>query len=203
MKKNIVALSALAAISTSVFAGGNVAVIVPEVEEVVVVDNSSFYIGLGLSAVSARDSAISMDIFNGKYGQDRLGSIMFQAGYNFNEYVAVEGRYSTSISNEDLVEMNGWSLFVKPQYPVTEDFNIYALIGFGGVTLDPVNNSGVDVDETGFQWGLGVSYDITESIAIFADYTNLANDMDGYYYTSPDLLQVDVDTFNVGLTYTF
>ena len=203
MKKNIVALSALAAISTSVFAGGNVAVIVPEVEEVVVVDNSSFYIGLGLSAISARDAAYSMDIFNTKPGQERLGNILFQAGYNFNEYVAVEGRYTTSVTHEDSAEMNSWSLFVKPQYPVTEDFNIYALLGFGGVTLDPVNNSGVDVDDTGFQWGLGVSYDITESIAVFADYINLANDMDGYFYTSPDMTQVDVDTFNVGLTYTF
>ena len=203
MKKNIVALSALAAISTSLFAGGNYAAIAPVVEEPVVVDNSSFYVGLGLSAVSARDAAVSMDIFNAKHGQDRLGNILFQAGYNYNEYIAVEGRYTTGISNEDLVEMSGWSLFVKPQYPVTEDFNIYALLGFGGITLDAVNNSGVDVDETGFQWGLGLSYDITDSIAIFADYTNLANDMDGYYYTSPDLLQVDVDAFNVGVTYKF
>ena len=203
MKKSIVTLSAIAAISTSLFAGGNVAVIAPVVEEPVVVDNSSFYIGLGLNAISARDAAVSMDIFNGKVGQDRLGNILFQAGYNYNEYIAVEGRYTTSITNEDLVEMSGWSLFVKPQYPVTEDFNIYALLGFGGVTLDGVNNSGVDVDETGFQWGLGLSYDITESIAIFADYTNLANDMDGYYYTSPDLIQVDVDAFNVGVTYKF
>ncbi len=203
MKKYIITLSAVSAISTSLFAGGDVAVIVPVVEEPIVVDNSSFYVGLALSAISSRDAAVSMDIFNAKYGQDRLGNIMFQAGYNFNEYVAVEGRYTTTLSDEDLVEMSGWSLFVKPQYPVTEDFNIYALFGFGGVTLDPVSNSGVDVDDTSFQWGLGVSYDITESIAVFADYTNLANDMDGYYYTSPDMTQVDVDAFNLGLTYTF
>jgi opacity protein-like surface antigen len=99
--------------------------------------------------------------------------------------------------------MDGWSLFVKPQYPVTEDFNIYALLGFGGVNIDSVTTEIVDVDDTSFQWGLGASYDITESIAIFADYTNLANDMDGYFYTSTDLTQVDVDTFNVGLTYKF
>ena len=203
MKKHIVTLSAIAAISTSLFAGGNYGVIAPVVEEPVVVDNSSFYVGLGLSAISAREASVSMDIFDAEYGQDRLGNIIFQAGYNFNEYVAVEGRYSTGISDEDLVEMSGWSLFVKPQYPVTEDFNIYALLGFGGVTLDEVNNSGVDVDETGFQWGLGLSYDITESITVFADYTSLANDMDGYYYTDPDLLQVDVDAFNLGLTYKF
>ena len=202
MRKNIITLSAVAAISTSLFAGGNVAVIAPVVEEPVIVDNSSFYIGLGLSAVSARDSEVSLD-FSTTPGQDRLGNVTFQAGYNFNEYVAVEGRYTTSFTHEDNVEMDGWSLFVKPQYPVTEDLNIYALLGFGGVKLDSVTALVVDVDDTTFQWGLGASYDITESIAIFADYTNLANDMDGYFYTSLDQVQVDVDTFNVGLTYKF
>ena len=202
MKKNIVTFSALVAISSSLFAGGNVVVIAPVVEEPVVVDNSSFYIGLALSAVSARDSAVSLD-FSTTPGQERLGNVTFQAGYNFNEYVAVEGRYTTSFTHEDIIEMDGWSLFVKPQYPVTEDFNIYALLGFGGVNLDSVTASVVDVDDTGFQWGLGANYDITENIAIFADYTNLANDMDGYFYTSPDLIQVDVDTFNIGLTYKF
>jgi len=202
MKKNIVALSVLAAISTSLFAGGNVAVIAPVVEEPIVVDNSSFYVGLGLSAVFARDAAVSLD-FSTAPGQDRLGNVTFQAGYNFNEYVAVEGRYTTSFTHETNIEMDGWSLFVKPQYPVTEDFNIYALLGFGGVNLDSVTTKIVDVDDTSFQWGLGASYDITENIDIFADYTNLANDMDGYFYTSTDQTQVDVDTFNVGLTYKF
>jgi len=201
MKKNIVALSALAAISTSLIAGGNVAAIVPVVEEPVVVDNSSFYIGLGVSAVSARDAAVSMDIFSTKDGQDRLGNATFQAGYNFNEYIAVEGRYTTSFTHESNVEMDGWSLFVKPQYPVTEDFNIYALLGFGGVNIGTVTERVVNVDDTGFQWGLGASYDITENIAVFGDYTNLANDMDGIFYNGA--LQVDVDTFNVGVTYKF
>ncbi len=202
MKKNIITLSAVAAISTSLFAGGNAAVIAPAVEEPVI-DNSSFYVGLGLSAISTRDAAVSMDVFNAKAGQDRLGNVTFQAGYTFNEYVAVEGRYTTSISDEHWVELSGWSLFVKPQYPVMEDFNIYALLGFGGVTMDAVNNSGVDVDDTGFQWGLGLSYDITENITVFGDYTNLANDMDGYYWNRPGPLQVDADAFTLGLTYKF
>ena len=202
MKKSIAALGALVVISSSVFAGGDFVAVEPVIDEpVVVVDNSSFYVGLALSAVSSRDAAVSMDIFNGKYGQDRLGNISFQAGYNFNEYVAVEGRYTTTISDEDLVEMDGWSLFVKPQYPVTEDINIYALIGFGGVTMDPVNGSTVNVDDSGFQWGLGASYAFTENISIFFDYTNLANDMDGVYWNGA--LQVDADAFNLGVTYTF
>ncbi len=198
MKKSIMSLAAVVAMSSFGFAGGDVAVIPVVVEEV---DNSSFYLGLGLAAVSTRDAEVSMDFFNDKSGQGRLGNIAFQAGYNYNEYIAVEGRYSTTISNEDSVEMSGWSLFVKPQYPVTEAFNIYALLGFGGVTMDAVNESAVDVDDSGFQWGLGASYDFTENVSVFFDYTSLASNMDGIYVNGA--LEADADAFTLGVTYTF
>ena len=198
MKKVTLSLLAAVAMSSMAYAGGDIVPAPMPMEEV---DNSSFYVGLALSAVSTRDAAVSMDIFNAKAGQDRLGNLTFLAGYNYNEYIAVEGRYTTTISDDDLVEMDGWSLFVKPQYPVTEDFNIYALLGFGGISMDPVAGKYVDVDDSGFQWGLGASYDFTENISVFFDYTNLANDMDGIYWDGG--LEVDADAFNLGLTYKF
>ncbi len=197
MKKIMLSMSAVMTMGSFAVAGGDI-VPVPVVAEA---DNSSFYLGLAISAVSTRDASVSMDIFNVKDGQDRLGNLTFQAGYNFNEYVAVEGRYTTTVVDDDAVEMDGWSLFVKPQYPVTEDFNIYALIGFGGVTMDPADQKYIDVDDSGFQWGLGASYDFTENIAVFFDYTNLASDMDGIYWNGA--LQVDADAFNLGITYRF
>ncbi len=142
-----------------------------------------------------------MDLFNGKAGQDRLGNLTFLAGYDFNEYIALEGRYTTTIVDEDSVEMDGWSIFVKPQYPVTEAFSIYALLGFGGISMDPTTAKYVDVDDSGFQWGLGTSYDFTENISLLADYTSLASDMDGIYWNGA--FEVDADTFNVGVIYTF
>ena len=198
MKKLTLSMVAVAAMGTFAVAGGDIVPAPVPMEEV---DNSSFYVGLAISAVSTRDAAVSMDIFNAKAGQDRLGNLTFQAGYNFNEYVAVEGRYTTTIADDDAVEMDGWSIFVKPQYPVTEDFNIYALLGFGGITMDPTTLKYVDVDDSGFQWGLGASYDFTENISVFFDYTNLANDMDGIYWDGA--LQVDADAFNLGVTYKF
>jgi len=198
MRKITISMAAFVALSSFGVAGGD---IVPAPVVTDEVDTSSFYVGLALSAVSTRDAAVSMDIFNAKAGQDRLGNLTFQAGYNFNEYVAVEGRYTTTIADDDAVEMDGWSIFVKPQYPVTEDFNIYALLGFGGITMDPTTLKYVDVDDSGFQWGLGASYDFTENISVFFDYTNLANDMDGIYWDGA--LQIDADAFNLGLTYKF
>jgi len=202
MKKIMISVCTVAAMSGVAFAGGDFhEVVEPVIVPVVEVDNSSFYLGLGLSAISSRDSAVDMDFFDGKAGQDRLGNVTFLAGYNFNQYVAVEGRYTTTFSDEDLVEMSGWSLFVKPQYPVTDAFKVYGLLGFGGVTMDSVNGSNVDVDDSDFQWGLGASYTFMENIEVFLDYTSLANGMEGVYWDGA--LEVDADAITMGVNYKF
>ncbi|QOR62632.1 outer membrane protein [Sulfurovum sp. ST-21] len=207
MKKRVFAALAVAAWSSFAVAGGdmlNSKEVEPAVALPVVIDEpadeSGFYAGLALSALSARDASVSMDLFSGQDGQDRLGNVTLQAGYNFNTYMALEGRYTTSVSQEDRVEMEGWSLFVKPQYPLDESFSIYALLGFGNVTLNGVNGINIDVDDTGFQWGVGMSYLIMEDLSLFTDYTSLGNDMDGFYDGAS---KADADAVTVGVTYSF
>ncbi len=201
MKKIALSVVAIVGMSSFGFAGGDIA---PIVEPMVVeeeVSNSSFYVGFGIAAVSVRGSADDLNFFDEEPGQERLGNVSLLAGYNYNEYVAVEGRYTTSFNKEDSVEMDGWSLFVKPQYPVSEDFSIYALLGFGGVIVDGINGYVADVDDSGFQWGLGMEYAVMENISLFADYTSLANDMDGYFYNGA--LEVDADALTIGMNYKF
>jgi len=162
--------------------------------------SSGFYIGGALSLMSARESNADLDFFDSEIGQDRLGNIMLLAGYNFNDYIAVEGRVTTSVSQKDVTKVTAFSLFVKPQYPVTSEINIYALLGFGHVKLDNYNGSNVDVSDSGFQWGLGASYDVTNNISVFADYTSLGKDLSGTFLNSKD---ADVDSINVGVVYNF
>ena len=198
MKK--ITLSALAVVALTSFgvAGGDIE---PVAEPIVVEESiSSFYLGLAVADLSAREASASLNFFSEETGQDRMWNVTFLAGYDFNQYIGVEGRYTTSFTDEDVVDMDGWSLFVKPQYPVTDEFTIYALLGFGGVTLDGANGRAIDIDDTGFQWGLGASYAVTENIGIFVDYTNLANDMEGMYRT---VVEADTDALTVGLTYRF
>ena len=215
MKKIILSL---AAISTLGFAGGDILPVVVADE----IDDTGFYLGAGISAMSSREASVSMDIFNVTDGQDRLGNLDLLAGYIINDYIAIEGRYAFPLTDEDKVEMNSqWSLFLKPMYKFEDDedrangenyFAVYALLGYGGVELKGVNGVVANVDETGFQWGLGVSYTFREtsheenysykdSWTVYADYTNLGNDMDGLYYTGEG--QVDADAFTVGLIYKF
>ena len=203
MKKFTLSLASVIALSSIGFAGGDIEPV--PVPLVVEVTENPFYVGIAYATTSTRKSSVDLDFFSEKHGQDNMGNITLNAGYVFNPYIAVEGRYTTSFSKEHITDMNGWSLFVKPQYPISSDFSIYALLGFGGVTLDgfdPLNP--VDVDDTGFQWGLGVSYSlrsVTQSdVAIFIDYTSLAKDMDGLYM---DDLQASVDALTIGVTYSF
>jgi outer membrane autotransporter protein len=125
---------------------------------------------------------------------------MLLAGYSYNEYVAVEGRVSTTIANKDFAKLTSLSLFLKPQYPVTKELNIYALLGYGYVKLDNNNGSNVDVSKSTFQWGLGVSYNLDNNWAVFADYTNLGNNTSGTILNSNE---ADIDSINVGVTYKF
>jgi opacity protein-like surface antigen len=206
MKKITLSALAVVALTSFGYAGGD---ITPVIEPVIVEEStSSFYVGAGLAALSARGSDVSLNFFSEESGQDRMGNFTLLAGYNFNEYIAVEGRYTGDINNADVVDMSGWSLFVKPQYPVSEDFSVYALLGFGGVKLDPTSGSSVNinVDDTGFQWGLGISYDVLENLEIFADYTNLANNMEGVYrdnLAEADLFEADTDALTIGVNYKF
>jgi len=195
MKKLTLSLASIIALSTASFAEG-------DVMSMGGVENP-FYAGIALAATSVRGSDADLSFFSANPGQDRLGNLTLNAGYDFNQYIALEARYTTDISSEDVVEMSGWSLFVKPQYPVTEEFKIYALLGFGGVTVDGTNVPlPVSVDDSSFQWGLGVSYLIRDyNIEIYADYTSLASEMDGLYWNGD--LQTSVDALTVGVVYRF
>ena len=210
MKRITLSLVSMIALSSISFAGGD---ITPDPVPVVLEETAaSYYVGIALADTSTRGSEVDLNFFDKNSGQDNLINITFNAGYEFNQYIAIEGRYTTDVSQQDSADnMSGWSLFAKPQYPVSQDFTVYALLGFGGVTVEGGmfdenhNYYPVDVDDIGFQWGLGVSYSLQSytgyGVSIFADYTSLANDMDGVYgYFG---LETDVDVLTVGVSYQF
>jgi len=201
MKKSILSLVSILALSGLAYAGGNIA---PIVEEPVVVmeDNSAFYLGLGIGDVAVNDDFTSEEF--------SATTIMLQAGYQYNEYVALEGRYTFGLDTDyDQGTTNGmisgydgdfssWGIYVKPMYPIG-DFSVYALLGYGGVMLDDL--AGGDAYESGFQWGLGAGYAFSEKISMFVDYVSLYDDTGFDYRAQRD--DVDSDTWTVGMSYKF
>jgi len=203
MKKRIVSFVSLMALSGLAYAGGDVAPIEEPVIVPVVVDDSAFYVGIGFGQAAINDDTTDEEI--------KSTMLMLQAGYQYNAYVALEGRisfglntdyypgYTTNTGGEYDSDISSWGIYVKPMYPVTDAFDIYALLGYGGTQLGNLESG--DAYESGFHWGLGAQYAITENILIFADYVKLYDDT-GFDYRA-QLDDVNADAWTAGLSYKF
>ena len=132
---------------------------------------------------------------------------------------AVEGRYWLGLSDETFsnpfnhnplddfdTDAEAWGIYVKPMYPITDAFDIYALLGYGSATVNNVQIAGTnrDFDIDGFSWGLGASYAFTDNFSIFVDYVDFSDDSfnitDGSANFSSDH---EFDSWNFGVTYQF
>ena len=221
MKRTVFLLMAVVAMSSFGFAGGDFkeiepVVVVPVIPEV---DHSGFYVGAAVAY--QRTYGTDSTWFGKTDSQDETGALGLVAGYDFNEYIAIEGRFAISMFEEDYAEVTTYSIFVKPQYPVSEDFTIYGLLGFGNVTVDATDAGGAEfgavpnivgntlMDESGFQWGLGVSYAVTEEIGVFFDYVAFASDAEVdptplyAYGPAARYTEMSNDALTLGVTYKF
>jgi len=241
MKKITSSIVAALAVSTFAFAGGDIAPVEPEVSVPEVVESTpgAFYLGLAYSYIKADGdlTGTATPLNNPAGAVDVTGTadadwnaVMLQAGYQFNPYLAVEGRYWTNVGtgdqegtlvfegfedspyvmSGDAPDIDAWGIYLKPMLPVGESFNVYALLGYGNVEI-------ANMDESGFQWGAGASYSISDNLSLFVDYVSLYDD--ATTSTSPfdipletggsvlgDLeqnLDQSIYSINVGLTYKF
>ena len=202
MKKLLIsAFMALALFGTMLMAGGDVAPISEPVKIEVKAD-SGFYVGGGYTYALSDVDIQNINLVDGQYNNGGL----LLAGYDFNKYVGVEGRY-TFIADNTWDAINGgsskvgggaWGLFVKPQYPLGEDFKVYGLLGYGKADL-----SGTDADladwEGSFQYGAGVAYNLTRNVGLFVDVTSLLVDGD----LEGGNINGDTYATNFGVTYKF
>lgn len=182
MKK--IVLSAVLAASFAV-AGGDIAPVEPAitVPEVAVAPTSmvgNFYVG---AAYSYLDRDFTED---GITESDSTDAGTLLAGYKFNDYIALEGRYT-----DDFNDFSNWGVYAKPMYPVGP-VSIYGLLGYGQSDFG-------DAKDDGFQWGGGLAYALTQNIGLFADYVQMVDEKN-YDNTGTD---VELYGINAGVTYTF
>lgn len=195
MKNIVLSAVATAAISSFAIAGGDVVPVVPIVEPV----EGNFYVGAAYSAVDVRQTeapSINPTV------NDNFTAVMLQAGYKFNEYIAVEGRVSLGLeesvvsnyaTHEDS-SVDVWAIYAKPMYPVTDLLDVYALLGYASTSYD-IPTVSID-DDSGFAYGIGLQYAITDNIATFIDYVNL-------YEKNKTPNDDFVYSYSVGVNYTF
>jgi opacity protein-like surface antigen len=221
MKKIILSSLIGFGLSSYVIAGGNIEVIeTPATNISIPTSYNGFYIGMGYGRTSHEHDLYSVDLgTTNKAYDENFNSVMIQAGYQINAYIALEGRYWFGFDNDFIVNqrtpvtssIDTWAIYVKPMYPISEKFNLYALLGYAGVQHNvngnpPVPNTVLGDNYNGFSWGLGASYSITDNISIFADYVDIYDDDKSWIHPIGGWEKVSdekIDMWSIGISYKF
>lgn len=163
------------------------------------------------------------DISLGGRDYNAAGAI---AGYQFNEFFAIETRISTGTSgvsrayDTPQVPLGNYSedidlqtsLSIKVSYPIYNSLNLYGLIGYTNTKIEinglaSINDSEnniigstpfkSDESEGGLSFGIGVNYQFNENVGIFVDYKVLPD------FEPNSNISESWRSTTVGVTYAF
>lgn len=144
-------------------------------------------------------------------------------GYQYNNYMAVETRFSKGTSGNTFnVSLGGFpaesfdtdinyqtSLLIKVSYPLTDRFGIYATSGYSKTKIDQngtfdsgdiltdVNTAKHSYTESGLIYGLGFDYKVSNSVRFFIDYNILSE------FNPNPAISADWKSINIGFNYAF
>ena len=164
-------------------------------------DNAGFYIGGGYAYTTVEFTA-STDWFDLPSFEANTDSIVLLAGFDFNDYFGIEGRYywntTSGVKYEynplgllDDYEAESLTLYAKPQY----SFDMLSIYGLLGITMNDYTALAQSGDDSLFSWGIGAKFNLTQSFGLFVDYTDLGE--------SDVILGTGLSSWNFGLSYKF
>lgn len=169
-------------------------------------DGHGLYLGLGYASTNVDLTIEGLNDKEQKLLDSSTDSIILQAGYDFNEYFGIEGRYyinNSSLAYEYYLgntplsgtyEAESLTIYAKPQYNFGA-ITIYGLLGMSANNYT-VNNllGGID-NEALFSWGGGAKFNVTQSLGLFADYTDLGE--------NDEAINTGLASWNFGFSYKF
>jgi len=202
MKKLVSTVALLTIAGNLLMAGGDLDAVEPEIsvptQEIVVMDDSVRYDGFYVGG------AVGKMRINEKVATDSYAFTLL-AGYYFNQYFGIEGRYTQSFGGLDVTPpgsanvgtLKNYGLYVKPMYSVTTGLALYGLAGYGKSSYEKNN---VTHSKSDFQWGLGAKYELSNGVGLFVDYIEMYS---GNNYDGITGVHTQFDGMNLGATYTF
>jgi len=202
MKKLTISIAALAFIFSSANAGKNV--IPAPVEPIPVPTPVSaplgLYLGGGYTYAKADCECNEIYLSSGKYTPKfnaTTHGVNLKVGYDFNEFIGIEAKYLYTPWGDEYNTIKHYGLYLKPNYPVTENIDVYALIGYGKTECESMKDS-----ENGLGWGVGASYNFgkrsmgkKEGLGVYVEYLRPLKKTGNKNIT--------IDTVNAGLQYNF
>lgn len=172
MKLTVLALIALGNIA---LAGGDLS---PSAQQEIKKD-SLWSVGVGLVAGQVHSNNC----------EDKTYGLIAKVDYDFSTYIGVEARAFKTNWEYEGGKLEHLGLFMKPQYQVNKEFNLYALAGYGKTSFGNKRN----FSDTGLAYGIGGDYVLNEEFSLFADYERLLHDAGDY----------DLDALSFGVSYEF
>jgi len=203
MKKLFFSIAAVALLSTSSYAGKNVKeavlppVPVPQAPQKPIQPGDlpplGLYMGGGITY--NHTSCKCPAPINAKSAGNTYG-VNLMAGYDLVDYAAIEAKYFYTPWGSKNKSVKHYGIYLKPKYALSDNFEAYALLGYGKTECAYKNQS-----VKGFAWGLGGEYTIEpkkgqkSGLGIYAEY------MQPVRKTTPK--EIKVHTGNVGVAFHF
>ena len=207
----------VATLSTTLYAGGKgVAPAVVPVVPIETIDPSPWYLGAGIVWAKLSGCNLQPDCTY----EDVTYGAMVRGGYDYNQYLGLEARYIRTFLDEGPyggTPLAHIGLYLKPQYPVAERVNVYALLGYG-YTENLGNGARLDYfdSDSGFSAGVGLEYDLSDREGDREENANYDRAFDGYadqgrgwsLFLDYQRLLIksdipDMDAISLGLRYDF
>lgn len=158
MKKTVKIITMGTLLATGgLYAGGDIA---PVVIPVVQADPNPFYVGVGLIWAGISSDCITNGCDTVRLKESEWGGII-RAGWEYNQYVGIEVRALRATIDSDWGETTHYGIFLKPQYPIAEQINVYGLLGYGHTEIDTINCPVPGYEYDGFTYGIGLEYDFS------------------------------------------
>ncbi|WP_394202713.1 porin family protein [Shewanella waksmanii] len=114
---------------------------------------------------------------------ESTGVAAIKAGYDFNDYFGVELRYGGVNKQSSEIELKNFaSAYAKVQYPISQSFSIYGLVGATAtqvpeLNLTPVPQSATQTTHSvgSASFGIGTRYAFTENFGMSLELTRIAS----------------------------
>lgn len=157
-------------------------------------DNKKHYIGTGGAFTQASTQTISKEM---------MADVTLKYGYALFNSLDLEARGSFyAFGGTKLYHPSSLGLFLKPNYDITSQTNIYTLLGYSHNTLskqDTTNINAVTIQDD-FSYGAGVEYNIFSDIFGYMDYVKYIDKST----TKPEgKYSIKINSLSLGINYKF
>jgi len=199
MKRVVLALVALGVLSNA-NAGGHIIENIGGVESVEQESlfSNSFYVGMGIGIGSLR----SYD-----YDTNNIVDTYLKFGYDYNDYIGIEARVAKGLTSGDELKHNySYGVYLKPQYPISEQVKVYGLLGYATSKMTyefeekEVGISNNYTKQSQFSYGVGVDYKFDKDWSVSLDAVKY---IDKSTKKAEGKYLIDIDSITVGITNHF